>query len=299
MVVVVAAGNDGRDNALNTFGYGTINAPGNDPYVITVGATKTNQASVRINDTIASYSSKGPTLIDHIVKPDLVAPGNRIVSLIDPGSTLDTNYKQFEVTAPCCTKTAEYFRLSGTSMSTPMVSGAAALMLQANPQLTPDQVKARLMKSAWKGFATYSKGQDVGGNVYQDQYDVFTYGAGYLDISAALNNTDLPTGSAMSPIAVYDPVTGTVTLTNASGMSVIWGTSVLWGDSVIWGSSVFVNGSSVLWGASVLWGDTTAQGCTVLWGTSVVWGNTTLQGLSDSEDGEDDPSTTTSTSTTL
>src|SRR5207237_5297985 len=71
MVVVVAAGNDGRDNALNTFGYGTINAPGNDPYVITVGATKTNQASVRINDTIASYSSKGPTLIDHIVKPDL------------------------------------------------------------------------------------------------------------------------------------------------------------------------------------------------------------------------------------
>src|SRR5205807_8255258 len=104
IVVVVAAGNDGRDNALNSFGYGTINAPGNDPYVITVGATKTNEASVRINDTIASYSSKGPTLIDHIVKPDLVAPGNRVVSLIDPGSTLDTNYKQLEVTAPCCTK---------------------------------------------------------------------------------------------------------------------------------------------------------------------------------------------------
>ena len=81
IVVVVAAGNDGRNNNAGTNGYGTIAAPGNDPYVITVGAMNSMGTSSRADDHIASYSSKGPTLFDHIVKPDLVAPGNRIISL--------------------------------------------------------------------------------------------------------------------------------------------------------------------------------------------------------------------------
>lgn len=86
IVVVVAAGNNGRNNSHGISGFGTIGAPGNDPAVITVGATRTMDTSTRLDDAIASYSSKGPTLIDHIVKPDLVAPGNRIISLIDKGS---------------------------------------------------------------------------------------------------------------------------------------------------------------------------------------------------------------------
>ena len=81
IVVVVAAGNAGRNNDYGTQGYATILAPANDPNVITVGATKTNGTPGRLDDTVASYSSKGPTLLDHVVKPDLVAPGNRIVSL--------------------------------------------------------------------------------------------------------------------------------------------------------------------------------------------------------------------------
>ena len=76
IVVVVAAGNDGRDNSFKTNGYETISAPGNDPYVITVGAMKPEGTATRTDDLIASYSSKGPTAVDHIVKPDLVAPGN-------------------------------------------------------------------------------------------------------------------------------------------------------------------------------------------------------------------------------
>ena len=80
--MVTAAGNFGRDNSHGTRGYGTIVSPGNDPYVITVGATKTNGTPSRLDDSVASYSSKGPTLIDHIVKPDLVAPGNNVVSLL-------------------------------------------------------------------------------------------------------------------------------------------------------------------------------------------------------------------------
>ena len=85
-IVVVAAGNPGRNNSANTNGYGTITAPGNDPYVITVGALstvgtlRTMGTATRGDDLIASYSSKGPTLFDHVVKPDLVAPGNQVIS---------------------------------------------------------------------------------------------------------------------------------------------------------------------------------------------------------------------------
>jgi serine protease AprX len=71
LVVVVAAGNYGRDNSQNTNGYARITSPGNDPYVITIGAMKTMGTANRSDDLIASYSSKGPTLLDHIVKPDI------------------------------------------------------------------------------------------------------------------------------------------------------------------------------------------------------------------------------------
>src|SRR6266849_4709579 len=84
IVVVAAAGNYGRDNSMGTEGYATITSPGNDPYVITVGAMKTEGSTLRSNSLIASYSSKGPTLLDHVVKPDIVAPGNRVVSLRAP-----------------------------------------------------------------------------------------------------------------------------------------------------------------------------------------------------------------------
>src|SRR6266404_2516574 len=270
IVVVVAAGNNGRCAATN--GYATIGAPGNDPAVITVGATLTLGTATRVDDTIASYSSKGPTAIDHIVKPDLVAPGNRLVSLRAAGSTLDATRPQNQVapSSPSYGKAA-YFVLSGTSMSTPVVSGAAALMLQKNPALTPDQVKARLMKSAWKGFSQYSWSSDMLGNVYNNEYDVFTYGAGYLDIDAALNNMDLANGLALSPTATIHP-NGNVTIANTSssafgGTSVVWGsTSVVWGDSVVWGANT-ISSNSVVWGAqSVVWGATSVSGFSVVWG---------------------------------
>ena len=151
IVVVVAAGNNGRDNSYGNYGYRTITSPGNDPYVITVGAMKTADTPIVTDDTIASYSSKGPTLLDHIVKPDLVAPGNRLTSLRAPGSTLDLQYAGNRVTSTGSLAPA-YFILSGTSMATPVVSGAVGLLLQNQPQLTPDQVKARLMKTASKTF---------------------------------------------------------------------------------------------------------------------------------------------------
>ena len=285
IVVVVAAGNQGRNNSAGTSGYGTITAPGNDPYVITVGAMKTMGTPSRGDDQIASYSSKGPTLYDHVVKPDLVAPGNRIISLYTAGLALNKLYPGNEiphslyVTNGDTSPSSTYYRLSGTSMAAPMVSGTAALMLQQNPALTPDQVKARLMKTAYKTFPAFSTATDPAtGVTYTSQYDIFTVGAGYLDVQAALSNTDLApstSGSAMSPSVAVN-TSGDVYI--VAGSSIIWGGSVTWGTSIVWGTSIIwgtnVSGQSVLWGSSVCWGSTATQGYSVIWGTSVVWGTT-------------------------
>jgi serine protease AprX len=158
-------------------------------------------------------------------------------------------------------------------MATPVVSGAVALMLQQNSSLTPDQVKARLMKTAWQGFGQFTHSTaDLGGGVYNNEYDIFTYGAGYLDIDAALNNTHLATGVALSPSAVFNSKKDTVTIVNTSdsyfaGSSVVWGaTSAVWGYSVVWGANE-IEGTSVVWGAtSVVWGSTSVAGDSVVWG---------------------------------
>ncbi len=108
-------------------------------------------------------------------------------------------------------------------MATPVVSGAAALLLQKSPSLTPDQVKARLMKTAVKAFSpVYTTGVDsITSMLFNGQSDMFTAGAGYLDIRAALSNGDLATKAALSPLAVYDPVTRTVSIVR--DFSVRWG----------------------------------------------------------------------------
>jgi serine protease AprX len=287
IVVVTAAGNNGRYGL--TDGFGTIVVPGNDPSVITVGATMTELTATRADDQIASYSSKGPTTLDHIVKPDITAPGNRQVSLRVAGSTLDTTYPQYEVWPS--SGTSMYYELSGTSMATPIVSGAVALMLQQNPSLTPDQVKARLMKTAWKGIGQYTYSHDSLGNLYNNEYDLFTYGAGYLNVDAALGSTDVATGAALSPTAVLN-ANGSVTITNTTpdsnfaGSSVVWGaTSVVWGNSVVWGANT-ISASSVVWGAtSVVWGATSVVGDSVVWGaTSNI--ATTTSALSDGDPGD-------------
>src|SRR5712692_3286509 len=194
IVVVVAAGNSGRDTTLGTNGYATIGAPANDPYVITVGASNLHGTGLQTAQTVASYSSKGPTLLDHIAKPDLVAPGNRVVSLLAANTTLPNTYPLYDI-YPCDSSDticgsqygpAQYMRLSGTSMATPAVSAAAALLLQQNALLTPDQVKARLMKTAWKGYGQYYNGYDTHERTYSLQHDLFAVGAGYLDVAAEI-----------------------------------------------------------------------------------------------------------------
>ena len=291
LVVVVAAGNYGRSTTMGVNGYGTIGSPGNDPYVITVGATKTNGTPWRFDDTVASYSSKGPTAFDHIVKPDLVAPGNNVVSLMAPNCTIATLFPSalvqnsyYQVNAAPGTS-SEYFRLSGTSMATPVVAGTAVLMLQKQPSLTPDQVKARLMKTATKIFPLYSTNYDERDhNSFNIQSDIFAVGAGYLDANAALNSTDLATLPALSPTVSYNAVSKHVYI---SHQALTWGDALIWGDLMTWGNSVFVNGTALIWGDAMTWGDATTTGFALIWGDSVT-ASLAIQAF-DADDGDQDP----------
>jgi serine protease AprX len=257
--------------------------------VLTVGAMKSNGSSTQSAETLASYSSKGPTTYDHVVKPDLVAPGNAVVSLEAPGATLETAYPG-ELVAGNDGKN-HYFTLSGTSMATPVVAGAVALLLQQNSALTPDQVKARLMKTTYKVFPTSTVAwvPHLSQN-YTDFYDLLSVGSGLLDMQSAVSNTDLTpatVGAALSPSLVYKPSSGIVSLvygnSSVAAGSVVWGSSVVWGTSVVWGANV--SGSSVVWGSSLPWNSNALSAFSVVWGsstgtgtqaTSVVWGASVL-----------------------
>ena len=302
IVVVVAAGNYGRLDVGGNNGYGTVTAPGNDPFVLTVGATKSNGSTSPSAETKASFSSKGPTTYDHVVKPDIMAPGNDIVSLAAPGATLEASYPNELVTGT--DGNSDYFTLSGTSMATPAVAGAAALLLQEQSTLTPDQVKARLMKTAYKmGLSSTSAYVPHLSRSFTDFYDMFSVGSGLLNLQSAIANTDLAPatiGSALSPAVVYNPLTRTVSLVEGNSTvgstSVVWGSSVVWGASVVWGSSV-VNGTSVVWGCSLPWNDNTLSAFSVVWGastgtsttaTSVVWGASVSSANSAFTDAGDD-----------
>jgi serine protease AprX len=182
ITVVCAAGNEGD------FGSGGVLSPGNDPFVITVGATDTSQTADVSDDVVAAYSSVGPTLFDEVAKPDLVAPGNRLISVRTQGSYLDTNFPLNVIALADYAPTASpgtvsnYLMLSGTSTSAPVVAGAAALMIGVDPSLTPDDVKVRLMGSA----------DAVAGATVNQQ------GAGTLDVDGALAATTRADGWALS-----------------------------------------------------------------------------------------------------
>jgi serine protease AprX len=271
IVVVCAAGNDGRKSATPTAGapnegygtnFGSIQSPANDPYVITVGASKSVDGN-RANDRIATYSARGPSRLDFVLKPDIIAPGNRVISLAAAGSYLEDAYPDtnnvpwtYFSNNNGSANSKRYFWLSGTSMSAPVVAGAAALMLQANPTLTPDVIKARLMVSA-------DKWAYVGGVT-----DVCTYGAGYLNIPAALASTAMPTRYALSPTLSRD-VTGKVYL---NSVFIVQGTQYIWGDSA-------VPNSQYVWGDQYIWGDDALPNSQYIWGDSVwadqyIWGDT-------------------------
>jgi serine protease AprX len=130
IVVVAAAGNSG--GATDAVSY----APGNDPWVISVGATDDAGTRMFGDDTVAPWSSRGVTQ-DGYVKPDVLAPGAHLVATLAPNSA-------FRSLCPSCVRDGGYFSVGGTSMAAAVVSGVVADLLQVNPGWTPDQVKGAL-----------------------------------------------------------------------------------------------------------------------------------------------------------
>jgi serine protease AprX len=155
-VVVVPTGNEGGHKA-------TITSPGIDPRLLTVGSLDEQLTADRSDDVVAPFSGTGPAP-QGVAKPDLVAPGRSVVSLRAVGSVVDTQN-------PSAVVADSYFRGSGTSFSTAVVSGAAAVLLQQRGQLTPDQVKSLVLGTAYgaPGFG-----------------DAREAGRGGLDLTAAL-----------------------------------------------------------------------------------------------------------------
>ncbi|HET7143556.1 MAG TPA: S8 family peptidase [Anaerolineales bacterium] len=207
IVVVVSAGNNGTT---------TMYPPANDPFAITVGAADDMGTPNISDDVMTSFSAAGITE-DGFAKPDLVAPGRNILSLLaGTDAHIYTDH-------PANRVDTYLFRMSGTSMSAPVVSGAVALLLQNEPDLNPDQVKYRLMATANKDW---------------NGYIAATAGAGYLDIYAAVQTET--TAAANTGIQFSQ-------LLSTSGDPIIWD-SVGW-ESVGWES---VGWESVGW-ESVGW----------------------------------------------
>jgi hypothetical protein len=131
IVVVAAAGNSG-------FGSPQLNNPAYDPYVIAVGADDTRGTDDPKDDVIPSWQTRG----NAVRHPDVVAPGKSIVSLRDPGSFVD------EANPAARVGESRFFRGSGSSQAAAIVSGAVATLLSQRPQLTPDEIKTLLVRSA-------------------------------------------------------------------------------------------------------------------------------------------------------
>lgn len=157
IVVCVAAGNEGPEPR-------TVASPGISDKVITVGALDDRGTTLKTDDDVASFSSRGPTLYG-LTKPDILVPGVNIISLRSPNSYLDKLQKSSRVDN-------NYFSMSGTSMATPICAGIVALMKEANPSLTPDEIKNQLMSGA---------------DLWRDRDDN-VYGAGYINAEQSIPN---------------------------------------------------------------------------------------------------------------
>jgi serine protease AprX len=232
LVVVAAAGNAGSDANHHTR-YGGVLAPGNAPWVLTVGASSHMGTVDRADDTIAAFSSRGPGPIDYAAKPDLVAPGVGIESLSDPDSAMYTSDSAYLLSGTVATPALPYLSLTGTSMATPVVAGTVALMLQANPALTPNAVKAILQYTA----------QPYPG------YDSLTQGAGFLNAQGA---AQLAQFFAAPPNTPYPSPAG-------------WGTQLIWGNQLVQDGQLTADANG--WSLDVIWGAATVPaGATVEWG---------------------------------
>ena len=262
IVVVASAGNTGP-SAMS------IGVPGNVPYVITVGAMTDNGTPFDPgDDTLATFSAAGPTH-EGFVKPEIVAPGGRLLGVMNKKNRIPKQHKDFH-------DGDAYYYMSGTSQSAAVVSGIAALLLEAEPALTPDQLKCKLMSAA-RPAVTASGSLAL---------SVFQQGAGLVDAGAALESTNY--SCANRGLDVDADLAGTKHFAGRAsvdengnyylfgleslawdglshdGFGYLWMNGLLWNDGLLWNNGLLWN-DGVIWSNGLLWNDG------VLWNNGLLW----------------------------
>jgi serine protease AprX len=238
IVVIAAAGNIGT-NAQGDVQYGGITSPGNAPWVLTVGAASHGGTAARSNDTLARFSSRGPTWIDFAAKPDLVAPGVGIESLADPHSTLYASFDDYLLEGARSTAYKPYLSLTGTSMAAPVVAGTVALMLEANPKLTPNAVKAILQYTA----------------EVREGESFLAQGAGLLNALGAVRMATYVGAARKGALVASDTI---------EAERIAWSRHIIWGNDRVGGGLAMLVSNA--WALGVTWG---ADAANIVWSEHV------------------------------
>jgi hypothetical protein len=262
------------DPSTRAVGYGGLTSPGNAPSAITVGAVDTKKTVKRDDDSVAPFSSRGPTWIDGFAKPDLVAPGVGEVGKRSKDGTLFTTYPQLLLDDAWHEDLKRFAKLSGTSMAAAEVSGVVALVLEANPHLTANLVKAILQYTATPLF-----------NQDGLLYDLLTQGAGEINgmgavvLARAINAS--PEYTDTWPIGEFTPVTTFGDRDLAWSQTIVWGNyaveaqayelftrSEAWDDNIVWGTLGRSDDDNIVWGSFARDEDDN-----IVWGNLAVWGS--------------------------
>ena len=257
LVVSVSAGNFGINPSTGLSGYAGVASPGNAPSAITSGSTNMFDTVTRHDDRVSVFSSRGPTWYDGLVKPDVVSPGESVLSVAAEGSRLRSVQEARG-------NTGEYMRLSGTSMAAAVTSGVIALTIDVNPKLTPNTVKAILQYSAIPVLS------DASG----PHADALTQGAGQINGGGAFMlaraiTADAPVGSKWLAYQTITPIT------EIGGQSHTWTQSILWGRRRVSGLSL-MELHRPAWAVGTVWGNALNDD-NIVWGNlnddNIVWGN--------------------------
>jgi hypothetical protein len=275
VVVVASAGNSGR-NLLGQTVYGSLMSPANAQGAIAVGAVDTADTLARRDDSVASFSSRGPSRYDYYVKPDVLAPGYHIASILASGSTLAMKYPTMQIGS-------SYFRLNGTSQAAPVVAGAAALLFQANPGLSAHAIKGILQYTAQR----------------LRNADVMSQGAGQINVAGAVRLAKLIYSNqaygkrwvmGYRPPVAADLLFGETAYWGRAligghhikaGTTALFVRSQLWDDNIVWG--MFMD-DNIVWGMfmddNIVWGMFIDDN--IVWGMTddnIVWGFDDVTGM--------------------